>query len=357
MMVFHERVFRLADLFYRLAKAQPIVMYHGTSIAKLPSILSQGLIPFPKERVWNEEIGDATKPAAKSIGGIYLTSNLDIALNANPVKGVAGVIIVEAMPNALAADEEEFRFLGTDLLGATSALGLELEPSNTLSEVQVYMDWLLHGETGNIFHAAQTAYVADNISLIEHKAAYLGSGSGKNPSKVLHPALLARLKQILKDGFIHALRRVVAYASDQAWRKAWEDANRNLQGEKTQLPPKPNKGEAEKGYSAFVDQLSRTIKRHHTDQRAHTDLARSLIPIGFTGNHKIVAALAVELPTKWVASLTDYVEGRRDEKGNRIFQAKVLYPSSWSKVPEAARADFIRQWKQNSSSKIEFDPA
>ena len=67
-----HKLFSYASLFYKLAASQPIILYHGTNAKNLPSILSQGLIPFPKERAWQED-PQAYEPMEDSVPreGVY----------------------------------------------------------------------------------------------------------------------------------------------------------------------------------------------------------------------------------------------------------------------------------------------
>lgn len=103
---------KLSSLFLSLASA-PIYLYHGTNKKNLSSILSQGLIPNPKKRTWQDD-PDAGyySPSRQSLEGLYLTSNLVTAVGSahrggnksskdNPI-----VFIVEIHPNALYSDED-----------------------------------------------------------------------------------------------------------------------------------------------------------------------------------------------------------------------------------------------------------
>ena len=53
------------------------IWYHGTSARFIDSIMSQGLIPNPKKRTWDEDPGsNYNSPSRKSIGGVYITKNI-----------------------------------------------------------------------------------------------------------------------------------------------------------------------------------------------------------------------------------------------------------------------------------------
>jgi hypothetical protein len=342
-MLINQSLFQFADLFYKLAKNQPIVMYHGTSVSKLPAILSQGLIPFPKERAWKED-PDASWYAAsrQSLGGIYLTTNLMTAVSSgsnpkttNKEGKSIGLIIAEINPATLTADEDDFLSL-TGLMTKDYVL-------NEWGAARLYMDFLLNGEGGSAFQSAANDYVKGHLSQLKYELSVSG--------KTFHPAMIKRLEEVLKDGFLNALRRKVAYVDNDTWRRAWYETSYRLPKEQqANIPAQPNKGEAEAQYAAFIDQLTKTIKMKHqpNPEDAYNYSARSLHPIGYGGSSKIVAALIID---------RNYDEGKRDEKGNRVFQIKVLYPGSWSAVPEAARNDFVSQWRERMGSQIEFDPA
>jgi hypothetical protein len=339
-----NRIIKLASLFEKMAAGKPIIMYHGTSVRNLPSILSQGLIPNPKERAWHED-PDASwyRPSRVSIGGIYLTNNLMTALSSsynpftrNKEKNISGLVIVEVIPNILISDEDDLTRL-SELVGKGYIF-------NEWLSGQLWAGFLLHGERDKFFQEARKNYIDSNIHMLEYQATHPGTSSEKS-GKALHPELINRLRQLFAEGFIDALRRKVAYLDDYSWRNVWRDLAPEDQIHNP--PPLPSPSESEAKYASFIDKVTKALKMVHKpnpkDEYAYT--ARTLNPVGYTGNSKIIAVLAIDR------------NGKKDEKGDYIFEIKVLYPGSWSEVPEEVRKDFQNQWNERIGGKIEFKPA
>lgn len=59
--------------------AEKIIMYHGTSGENLDRILSQGFVPVPKFRTWDETRREKGYESKESLPGVYLTDNYGIA--------------------------------------------------------------------------------------------------------------------------------------------------------------------------------------------------------------------------------------------------------------------------------------
>jgi hypothetical protein len=107
----HE--FNFAEWLLFEEKQQRVIMYHGTSANNLNSILNNGLVPFPKKRVWDTDTYDNDSgfdhPSKASIGGIYLTTNLLTATSASTkAKGNQLLVVLSIHPYSTVADEDDF---------------------------------------------------------------------------------------------------------------------------------------------------------------------------------------------------------------------------------------------------------
>lgn len=93
--------------------AQPVIMYHGTTSAFLPSIVSHGLSPkkSDKKNIWQ----GSDDNDLDSLEGVYLGSNWVTAMNygidaARVFGGKPVILTIQAIPQSALADEDSFEF-------------------------------------------------------------------------------------------------------------------------------------------------------------------------------------------------------------------------------------------------------
>jgi len=94
------------------------VMYHGTSSKFLKNILSNGLVPNPKQKAWDEDKDAETNPGQitrRSVGGVYFANNFLTATSSakTTVDNFGGeelVIIANIQERSAFADEDTIRF-------------------------------------------------------------------------------------------------------------------------------------------------------------------------------------------------------------------------------------------------------
>lgn len=282
--------------FEKTAKAKPIYLYHGTSADKLNSILSQGLIPNPKERAWQTDPDVSwMRPSRQSLPGTYLTSNLMTAISSSTnarfgkKKHNSILIIVSVQPQSLVMDEDDLNVY------ALVYPGILLHESDNLIS-QLYFDQIGIGahpytisEGKKFLDEAQKAYVQKAIERIKYNL----------KSKKLHPSLKARLESLLSDGFFIALNRRVAHVPQDYYKREW---GRWAERENYDNPPKkPDIAEAEKAFKDYEDRLTRTLKimaiPENLDENKFRFTARTLEPIGYTKSNKIVAIFEL-IPSK-----------------------------------------------------------
>jgi len=323
-------IINCAKAFEKIAKAKPIYLYHGTSADRLPSILSQGLIPNPKERVWQEDPHASwAKPSRQSLpDSIYLTSNLMTAISASSnarsdkKKHNTVLIIVSVQPQSLVMDEDDLN------VNALVYQGVNLDSSESLIS-QMYFGQIGSGahpyrisEDKKFLNNAQKAYVQHAIERIEYDL----------KSKKLHPDLKARLEHLLSEGFFTALNRKVAHMSPDYYKRLWGNwADR----ENYNNPPKqPTIAETEKAFKDYEDKLTRTLKTMATPENLPDDnyrfSARILEPIGYTKSNKIVA-------------IFELVPSETRKYGNYLAQ---IYPRDKS-IPNEALEKLETDWRAN----------
>ena len=93
------------------------ILYHGTNIKNLQSILSQGLIPNPKQRAWSKDPTASSETLSrKSLEGIYLTNNFMIAKSSSNFKaedamrGKGVIVVVQVETRSLVVDEDDIAY-------------------------------------------------------------------------------------------------------------------------------------------------------------------------------------------------------------------------------------------------------
>jgi hypothetical protein len=331
MLDIYEMISKCADRFLKISKATPVYLYHGTHKENLKSILSQGLIPNPKEKVWQED-PDAGwhMPSRESLGGIYLTSNLMTATgSANRSHIGAGrprkrdnaiIVMVQVQPQSLLMDEDNLYGVGSVVLpGANvnewlaSTIYFDLK---TVNSGEKFVD---KSRAESLIQDAQTEYVVNALKHLEPKL--------KNK---MNPNLKAALLPLLKTGFVLSLKRKLAHVEPAYYYRLWH----NYAGTTSfPMPIQPNKSEAEREFKTYQDQLTRTLKTlarpaNLTGLDSYDNFtARTISPIGFTKSNKIVAIFEI-LPE---------------------YSVKLIYPNNKSEIPPAALNKFISDWKENMS--------
>ena len=298
------------------------IWYHGTSMKRVPLILSRGLDPniSPKNKSWGDD--PDTSPLSvdrTSYGGVYVTQNIMTALSSayrtSKKDGAKkSVVVLELQPRSLTADEDDFTTKLRDLKGNLSG--------SVYHSIYPYM-WEIYGAPG--YH--KESHEEYKNGWVDAMMKFLFS------LNLNDPRLRERVKKMLEDeGYKAMLTRMVSYVEKGTWgdwwewRKAYADVHEmgNNYDEEVEIPDPPTKSEGERAFRLFIDKLTRTMK-HNVRSIAGSGLpktGRSLHPIGFDGKNRIVAI--VELVPSKKYKYTDDV--------------RVIY----GELPE----DFKNQWKE-----------
>jgi hypothetical protein len=310
---------------YAGAATERGIWYHGTARENLPAILSQGLIPDPKKRVWADDPGAGFgQPSRVSYGGIYVTQNLMTARSSVPrnTDKAGGVIVVmELQPRTLLADEDDFLFSASQMYQPN----LNWSPTTAA--------WLyLASKYGRPDDADTVRMVADAKQ--SYAAVFLRGNKDLLKEKYT-PQLEDALKAILPGLWDAAVMRAVAYypqAYGSQWKWNWlrdytDYSGKPDEGDPDKIPQPPTPAQGEAAFRAAVDKATRTLKSRVRVERGTFKTARSLEPIRFSGSNRIVAIVQIER-----------VPAEQRKEGGPYETVRVIY----GKLPD----DFKTQWKE-----------
>lgn len=269
------------------------IMYHGTTSKLLASIMSEGLIPYPKNRTWSDDPDSSfDNPSRASYGGIYVTTNIMTAVSSagkisRQTKSNSLIVCMDIHPYSLIADEDNVTYYVNKLV-IPGLLTTEYGVSG------LYASWIIlqnrefvkqfiknHSkfnlkEQRDYLFKAKKQYVEDSIKKLMYNIEEIEQ----------HPELVAAVKSLLETkGFEATLIRHSAYIDQYTLQKAFD-----YFGYKGEVKV-PDKAMAEQKYKEFVDQLSRTLKKisypraNRNSSFKHGRLEKT---INFTGKDKIV---------------------------------------------------------------------
>lgn len=252
------------------------IWYHGTSTKYLNDILTNGLIPNPKERSWDKDPDASTSTLDRSsYGGVYVTRNLMTATSsawrtARKTDGNRLVVILDLQPKSLIADEDDIAPFFVNYNEQNAFYYYKL-----LKYGSEYSDYMRDLE---IEKKRFTEKVVKQIS-------DLRDIKNQKIIDILH-------KLIFDEGFYATVTRIVAYSDlkpgsfSDMWTRCWDTRKIDID----QIPPLPKKEEGENVFRTFVNKLTvllKEIARHN----GFAKTARSLEPIKFSGSNKIVCVV------------------------------------------------------------------
>ena len=299
------------------------IWYHGTSMKRIPSIMSQGLDPnvSPKNKSWDSDPNvDVINLDKTSYGGIYVTKNIGSATSAafrtsQKDKTNEAVVILLLQPRSLVADEDDI---------ASRIMHLKPHLAGSVYHVIYPYMWETFGAPD--YHKEYAEKSKDEWVDGAMKSLFFDF-------KIDDPRLKEEVHKLLyTDGYRAMLTRIVSYLKKKEsytdyweWRKAYADVHKMKDyGEEYNIPDPPSSGEVERLFRAFVDKLTRTMKHkaRHSFTGSFSKTARSLEPITFHGSNRIIAI----------------VEIVRDKVSKYHENVKILY----GKLPD----DFKQQWQE-----------
>jgi len=300
---------------YGGAAKEKALYFHGTSAALIPRIMSEGLVPDPKKRVWDKDENTSINSATRqTIFGIGLSRQLGNAISdgntaARRDKANLAIICVIAQPRSLIADEDSVSYLLKNLGGN---IGDSIYHHIWPYFMEVYRQQYIgyhrtnEGLEDDDFEIADEkditapATVHDDLtkSAAEQKAKWVDGAVQFLMSKLpgASEQLINRVRQIIADeGYAAMLTRAVAYAGrkegDWAIHK-WDSEWREYFPSNIPAPPVPDVKHAERQWLLFIEKLSRTLKDYARKWKMHKDWGwsvegRATKTIGFTGANRI----------------------------------------------------------------------
>lgn len=299
------------DLLIKMAKEQPVYMFHGTKKSKLSSIMSSGLLANPKKRVWNN-FDDASfdMPAMSSLSGVYMASDINTALwaarNGSNEKDQSNTIIfmMRIQPKSLFLDEDSIDSIIDYLSGGSGPLRKE-------DYIKLYLYYFLPSKQDKLAQKMvdYAKFLTSTLSNIQPK---------------LHAKLIKRVSDLAMKYFFNILSRRVAHVDQFVYSNIWDQVSIGTEKSYDPPPPKPNIEDGEKLFKEYQDQLTRTLKLLADPHREYKPngilIARLPEDIGFSGANRIVAVLEVHKGTLFGPPM----------------KLKFIYPSSIKDLPEDA---------------------
>ena len=262
------------------------VLYHGTSFERLPAILSQGLIPNPKQRVWEEDPdASSSRISRKSFEGIYLTSNFMTAKSSATTAGNGhrGVIVaVQAETRTLAVDEDKLVFPLQSFL-------------NGIHGNYVMNEWLLmqtfirfkKGEMDNEFRTTAEKFLEQSLEGVPEPRKTKIRNISLDLVKTLLEALLVRnMAFVLKE-----------YKS---WGEngTYEISRLQYELERAGLTLNdiPDVNDAVERFRYLLEMTTRKLSAIAEDIDVFNYTVRSLTPITYRGTNRILAVMSYSIP-------------------------------------------------------------
>lgn len=275
----------------RRMKSDRNLMFHGTTNKFLKSILVNGLIYNPKEKVWKDD-PDANfyNPSRISYGGTYFTNNLMTAISSgrNAVSKLGGTapIIITALLQPRSALPDEDNFQGKVRSALTYALGDggKYRGDHPPLAYDKYVQ-MLKGD--------------DVDSMINHFITHL-----KNSSQEFWPEKHENVKELndkLKTLFKNSLKRIISHSGndlDSFERKRdlsvyFNDVYDNPEKYK-QFLELPDIKEAETEYMKALDDVMNVLRRETLVKDEYNKTLRIKDNVGMSGRNRIVSIVEIE---------------------------------------------------------------
>jgi hypothetical protein len=318
------------------------VWYHGSHIKNLRSILTQGLIPNPKERSWADDPGaGVNNPSRQSYGGIYVTTNLMTAISSSremgPDRGHNVLVCCELQPNTFFMDEDDINGTINQPLtrGGNDSSRIVWGYYLALTQPNSDAEWKKGAEDER----------ADYIEQVIKQLKYRYHSPEHGMKGEMHPELEKCIRTLLPDMWMAALTRRAAHLTDNKhslWSNAegdFKDAYRRVlpKVEYDDIPPVaqliPSKAEGEALFMQESEKLTRAMRYYARPlkENAFSNTARVMTPIGYSGSNRILAVLEIQ-------------DSRRIRGDDRKIPTKIVI--HFGKIP----SDFISQWKECQGS-------
>ena len=280
---------RLVEFLHQIDEAKfrkPAVMYHGTSSSNLRSILKQGIIPDPQEKVWATDPDISPHSFSRaSLGGSYWSNNLMTATSASTTStyqahfgGSAIMVVAQISEGSAFADEDDLNFKINWSLG------------------HMYDDLFGGGLIAEVVPKASSLYYwgeGKQKEMIEAFGESLHSSAAIDPKK--QPINWNFMKELLEAVMIRQMAYVV-YEQERStsyYKDRYVQEMERLHGE-GQAPAIPPIEEAENTLLKLRDILTRTYRKTVYPEKKESVLRNTLRttqPVTFRGANRILAII------------------------------------------------------------------
>ena len=261
--------------------ASKVVMYHGTSLKNLQSIMSQGLIPSPKKRVWQEDPDASSRTMSrKSFEGIYLsdhfmTAKVSATRASSTTNGL--IVVVQVENKTLVLDEDNIVYMFQSRL-------MHLNEGFIMNEwlmQQTYIEYRLGKIEGKFDKAADDFLAQCTVAVDEPKRGHVKEATKPLVIDVIKAMLVRQISYFMKELSAYDLSRF----------------KRELEQVGLRMEDIPSIEVSEAQTRWLMDKATRKfgflnqIKREDYSQKT----ARSLTPIGFNGANRILCVMSFEV--------------------------------------------------------------
>jgi hypothetical protein len=280
--------------FFKLASRQ--ILYHGTAIKNLKSIMSQGLIPNPKERAWADDPDETFLTVSRaSFPGIYLTNNFNTARISSKRGGMRdqGVVIAAQIETrTLALDEDRLGWI----MGAMNMLvkgGL----SNRYQTVETYYRYLdgdLEVELNENVHE----FMLEALQYID-------------PKSVDH--VIKNAFPVIKNLLIALLIRNLAWINSNE-----EDLNERFLRDGRDINEIPTFEKASETLRKYTEEATRKLAVIIKGGNELNYTARALEPITFSGANKILSIVSWTISDKDHEMILKFWYGGNSEAAQKM---------------------------------------
>jgi hypothetical protein len=236
------------------------VLYHGTCLKFLPSILSQGLIPNINKTNWNQDRElSLTNNDLTSYGGVYLATQLRFAKFASTKSAKENksepIIVICSINQKTAISDEDYVLIPA------------IYDHNLYQNLVLYK-YYLNKNNNDLKEFYLQSYNSWKSKLLK-----------SNDVTSLNDNYLKRIDLVLKELFFTIIKRTIILSKNDNLNYDWS----RLFDQNEKIPDLPsNIQEVELMYRKLHDQLSKIIKRFDWSMRV-------MSPIRYSGTNKILS--------------------------------------------------------------------
>lgn len=256
-------------------------LYHGTTSLFTSSILSQGLIPDPKRKFWDDVSKSSVElPSRKSLYGTYFTSDLllsiDCAKNATSKFGGKPLIVVaDINPKSAISDEDNIWCHVDDCLYSL------IHQINNRWEFDAAAKFLGYFDSCDDY---------DRKYYVKRFAEKLHRELTRNP---LHPIDY----ELLENVYHAALNRILSHLWKADKIKFKIDYQSNHKRFQTFKGVISTIEDGEDGYLHEIDKLCYRYKDSTKIKESFRHTLRMIYPVRFTGKNKIISIIEYNMDT------------------------------------------------------------